>query len=51
MPRMGNYLPHLTINRHAKCTLDKKEAIRHLIHAATRMVAAAEDPFAIHLLV
>ena len=32
-------------------TITKQQAVRHLIHAATRMVAAAEDPFAIHLLV
>jgi hypothetical protein len=31
--------------------LDKGEAIRHLIHAAVRMIAAGEDPFAIHLLI
>jgi hypothetical protein len=30
---------------------DKGEAIRHLIHAAVRMIAAGEDPFAVHLLV
>ena len=33
-----------------KRTLTKKQAIRHLIHAAVRMIAAGEDPFAIHLL-
>ena len=32
-------------------TLDKQEAVRHLIHAATRMLAAKEDPFAIHVLI
>jgi hypothetical protein len=31
--------------------LDKREAIRHLIHAAVRMIAIGEDPFAIHLLI
>jgi hypothetical protein len=31
--------------------IDKQEAIRHLIHCAVRMVAAQEDPFAIHLLI
>jgi hypothetical protein len=31
--------------------LDKGEAIRHLIHAAVRMIAIGEDPFAIHLLI
>jgi hypothetical protein len=31
--------------------IDKQEAIRHLIHCAVRMVAAKEDPFAIHLLI
>jgi hypothetical protein len=29
----------------------KQEAIRHLIHCAVRMMAAQEDPFAIHMLV
>lgn len=29
--------------------MTKQEAIRHLIHAAVRMIAAREDPFAIHL--
>jgi hypothetical protein len=32
-------------------TLNKQEAIRHLIHAAIRMLIAQEGPFAIHLLV
>jgi hypothetical protein len=31
--------------------ITKRKAIRHLIHAAVRMIAAAEDPFAIHLVV
>jgi hypothetical protein len=31
--------------------ITKKQAVRHLIHAAVRMIAAAEDPFAIHLIV
>jgi len=31
--------------------LDKDEAIRHLIHAAVRMTAMGEDPFAIHMLI
>jgi hypothetical protein len=31
--------------------LTKKQAVRHLIHAAVRMIAAAEDPFAIHLII
>ena len=31
--------------------MDKQEAIRHLIHAAIRLVQKHEDPFAIHLLV
>jgi hypothetical protein len=34
-------------NRH----LDKAEAVRHLLHAAVRMFAIGEDPFAIHLLI
>jgi hypothetical protein len=32
-------------------TLDKQEAIRHLIHTAIRLIATREDPFAIHVLV
>ena len=32
-------------------TLDKQEAIRHLIHTAIRLIANREDPFAIHVLV
>jgi hypothetical protein len=32
-------------------TITKQQAVRHLIHAAVRMIAAAEDPFAIHLLI
>jgi len=32
-------------------TLDKREAVRHLIHTAIRLIVAKEDPFAIHLLV
>jgi hypothetical protein len=32
-------------------TLDKREALRHLIHTAVRLVARMEDPFAVHLLV
>ena len=31
-------------------TLDKQEAIRHLIHTAIRLIATMEDPFAVHLL-
>ena len=31
-------------------TLDKQEAIRHLIHAAIRMFSDEEDPFPIHVL-
>jgi hypothetical protein len=34
-----------------KRTLDKQEAIRHLLHGAVRMVMAEEDPFPIHLLI
>jgi hypothetical protein len=32
-------------------TLDKREAIRHLIHTAVRLIAKREDPFAVHVLV
>jgi hypothetical protein len=35
----------------ARRTLDKREALRHLIHTAIRLFARMEDPFAIHLLV
>jgi hypothetical protein len=31
--------------------LTKQQAIRHLIHAAVRMIMAREDPFATHLLI
>lgn len=31
--------------------LNKAEAVRRLIHAAVRMYAAGEDPFAVHLLI
>lgn len=34
-----------------KRTLTKRQAIRHLIHCAGRMIAAQEDPFAIQLLI
>lgn len=34
-----------------KRTLTKRQAVRHLIHAAIRLSAAREDPFAIHLLI
>jgi hypothetical protein len=34
-----------------KRTINKQEAIRHLLHAAIRLIMKAEDPFAIHLLV
>ena len=32
-------------------TLDKRAALRHLIHTAIRLIARMEDPFAVHLLV
>jgi hypothetical protein len=38
-------------DRPPRRTLDKKEAIRHLIHTSIRMIMRMEDPFAIHLLV
>jgi hypothetical protein len=31
--------------------LTKQQAIRHLIHAAVRLIAAGEDPFATHMLI
>jgi hypothetical protein len=32
-------------------SIDKQEAIRHLLHAAIRLILKKEDPFAIHMLV
>lgn len=32
-------------------TLDKQEALRHLVHSAIRLMVRMEDPFAVHLLV
>ena len=32
-------------------TIGKQDAIRHLVHAAIRLILKMEDPFAIHLLV
>lgn len=32
-------------------TLTKHQAVRHLLHAAVRMFAAGEDPFATHMLI
>ena len=37
--------------RPPKRTLNKQEAVRHLLHTAIRLVADMEDPFAVHLLV
>jgi len=34
-----------------KRQLDKKEAVRHMIHGAVRLIVAEEDPFIIHMLV
>jgi hypothetical protein len=34
-----------------KRTITKQQAIRHLLHSASRMIAAGEDPFAIHVLI
>jgi hypothetical protein len=34
-----------------KRTITKQQAVRHLINSACRMIAAREDPFAIHLLI
>jgi hypothetical protein len=31
--------------------MTKQQALRHLIHSAVRMIAAREDPFAVHLIV
>jgi hypothetical protein len=32
-------------------TMRKQEAVKHLLHSAIRLIAAREDPFAIHLLI
>jgi len=32
-------------------TLDKREALRHLIHTSIRLITRMEGPFAVHLLV
>jgi hypothetical protein len=38
--------------REPRRRITKRQAVRHLIHAAVRMIAAAaEDPFAIHLII
>jgi hypothetical protein len=31
--------------------MTKRQAVRHLIHSAVRLICAGEDPFAVHLLV
>ena len=42
----------IVLPRHPpKRMITKQQAVRHLIHASSRMLAAAEDPFAIHLLI
>jgi hypothetical protein len=41
----------LMAQKSATTKLNKQEAIRRLIHAAIRMIAAEEDPFAVHLLI
>ena len=38
-------------DRPPRRTLDKREAVRHLLHTAIRLMMKMEDPFAIHLLV
>ena len=44
--------PTLPIEREPpKRSITKQQALRHLIHAAVRMTAAREDPFAIHLVI
>ena len=43
-PRLGARLP-------PKRMITKQQAVRHLIHSAGRLIAAREDPFAIHLLI
>jgi hypothetical protein len=44
--------PKVKLPRHPpRRTLTKQRAVRHLIHAAGRMAAAGEDPFAIQLLI
>jgi hypothetical protein len=31
--------------------LTKNQAVRHLLHAAVRLIVAGEDPFATHMLI
>src|ERR1700722_19676004 len=53
-PRFGDSAMATTTepdDRIPRRTLDKREAVRHLIHTAIRLIVAKEDPFAIHLLV
>lgn len=38
-------------DREPRRWMDKREAVRHLLHAAIRLITKQEDPFAIHLLV
>lgn len=47
MAKVKLKLPRLPPKR----TITKQQAVRHLIHSACRMIAAREDPFAIHLLI
>lgn len=37
--------------REPRRRMSKQQALRHLIHSAVRVIAAREDPFAIHLVV
>jgi hypothetical protein len=42
----------IRLSRHPpKRAITKQQAVRHLLHSAGRMIAAREDPFAIHLLI
>jgi hypothetical protein len=36
--------------RPPKRTITKRQAVRHLIHSAVRLICIGEDPFSIHLL-
>lgn len=50
MPRAPSEIAGIK-RREPRRRMDKRQAIRHLIHSAIRMIAAREDPFAIHLVV
>jgi bifunctional ADP-heptose synthase (sugar kinase/adenylyltransferase) len=46
-----SYIDRNISRRLPRRAIDKKEAARHLIHSAIRLVLKKEDPFAIHVLI